>query len=356
METPTDPHKHHKHHHHHHHYPPPITDPDWLADLLEWLFGLPDNDDKKKARALLTQHLTIKATPKASLLEPLLPETQTTWLKRFTEQFIAAPMVTSAKEPITLPATAIIPPRNDLFVEAVTICVNYGDFLAWTLPFNRNQFSNMVVVTSPEDSATQRLCTHYHVQCVQTDVFTANGRKFNKGAAINEGLKRLSRHGWVVQLDADILVPPRTKEFLGRALLDPTAIYGIDRFDVNNFADFIRHVTDPELQLVADTYIVDHTVLGRGARLMNEDGYVPIGFFQAWNPKGSAVYQYVTDPDPRRDGSEHGDVTFARKWPRVKRNFIPEMTVYHLQSDVNSCNWAGRTSKSFGLEEVKSAS
>lgn len=241
----------------------------------------------------------------------------------------------------------IIAVCKDLFVEAVIICVNYADFLAWTLPFNRNQFSNLVIVTTPEDKATQKLCTHYHVQCVMTDVFTANGRKFNKGAGINKGLEKLNRSGWLVQLDADILLPPRAKEFMGRALVDPTSIYGCDRFDLHSFDDLVKHISTPELQLVSDTYITDHPTFGRGARLMNEDGYVPIGFFQAWHPNISGIKQYPHEPNHTYDGSDHGDVTFARQWPRKSRRFIPEFSVYHLMSEKTSCNWDGRKSKLF---------
>lgn len=235
-----------------------------------------------------------------------------------------------------------------LFIECVIVCKDYGDFLAWTLPFNRHHFSNMVVVTSPDDRHTLDVCTHYNVQSVTTDAFKEEGSSFNKPAAINVGLSKLHRTGYVIHLDADILLPPRAKEFIERSRPDPSYIYGIDRCDVPSFKDFADSMTRPEVQFVADAFVRANR-FKRGSRLVNETGYIPIGFFQLWHPEGSGIYDYSTLHDEYND---HADTTHAERWPRQKRGFIPEIIALHLMSedDGHGTNWNGRISKPFGID------
>ena len=238
-------------------------------------------------------------------------------------------------------------PWPSIHIEAVIVCVNYADFLAWTLPFNRNQFDGLVVVTTPADTQTQKLCEHYHVQCVQTDVFYQNGAKFDKAAGINEGLKVLSRRGWVVQMDADILLPPRAKEQIGRSQPNPDFIYGIDRINCPSFEAFIKFISDPELQYRGQAFLAANA-FDMGSRLVIESGYVPIGFFQMWNPSGSGVDEYSTLHDEHND---HCDVTHGELWPRNRRGFIAEIIALHIMSEDTGAgnNWNGRVSKPFQM-------
>ena len=83
-------------------------------------------------------------------------------------------------------------------IEGVITCVNYADFLTVTLPTNRYQFDRVVVVTAPEDVATQRVCEFNHVQCVLTDAFNSRWGEFCKGASASTRASRNSGlHDWV---------------------------------------------------------------------------------------------------------------------------------------------------------------
>src|ERR1700757_431096 len=117
-------------------------------------------------------------------------------------------------------------------LEAVVVCVDYDDFLAHTLPANKALFDQIVVVTTPEDENTQRLCEYHHVRCVPTDVFGVGDGEFRKGAGINVGLSHLKMDGWVAHVDADIVLAPQTRVLLEQTSLDPTMVYGIDRFNI----------------------------------------------------------------------------------------------------------------------------
>ena len=51
-----------------------------------------------------------------------------------------------------------------LRIEAVTTCLNYGDFLSETAAVNRHLFSRWLVVTHPEDKETREVCRRYGLE------------------------------------------------------------------------------------------------------------------------------------------------------------------------------------------------
>ena len=233
--------------------------------------------------------------------------------------------------------------------ECVVVCVDYSDFLRCTLPHNLHFFERTVVVTSPEDKETQHICAFYNVQCVVTDKLSKKPG-FRKSAGINEGLKHLDRDNWVVHLDADIWLPPQTRLLLQQASLDKSMIYGIDRFGVRGFKEWQGFLAHPAMQHENYAYIQLHNSgLPVGTRIMQSHmgGYLPIGFFQLWNPKVSGVMWY---PE-KETTAAHGDLRMANLWPRAKRSLIPEIIGYHLESEDASfgSNWLGRKTKLFGL-------
>jgi len=242
-----------------------------------------------------------------------------------------------------------------MFLEGVIVCVNYSDFLSHTLPFNKTIFSHLVVVTSPEDEETQKLCEFYNVECVITDDFTKNGDPFNKAKGINAGLDKLSKKDWVIHLDADIYLPPLTRGILERISLDEKNIYGIDRMMCPNFEEWMEFVSSPRQTHTGWVYI-HPTVFPMGVRIGEymSEGYEPIGFFQMWHPKTSGVYEY-----PEMHGSaDRTDVLFAKKWSRKNRGLIPEIIAVHLDSEDSTIqdmgkNWNGRKTSHFGLRSEK---
>lgn len=233
-------------------------------------------------------------------------------------------------------------------IECVVVCHDYSDFLRVTLPNNKHMFDRLVVVTSPEDKDTQKLCEFYHVECVATEKLRTREGKFCKGAGINEGLKRLDKDGWVLHLDGDILLPPQTRRLLERACLDRHMLYGIDRFNVRGWAAWQNFVKAPKLQHECDSYVhLNNSGFPIGTRVMQNHmgGYVPIGFFQLWSPNGSGVFCY---PEGHADAGRE-DLLFANKWARCERSFIPEIIGYHLETEDAGygTNWGGRKTKQF---------
>src|SRR5271165_2203072 len=100
-----------------------------------------------------------------------------------------------------------------LNLEAVTVCVNYADFLTVAAKHNRGLFDRWVIVTTPDDAETREVCRRFNLETLLTE----EGRKdgdFNKGAMIERGLQHLGADGWRVHLDSDIVLPHNTKQLL----------------------------------------------------------------------------------------------------------------------------------------------
>ncbi len=95
-----------------------------------------------------------------------------------------------------------------LQVKAVTVCVDFHDYAAVTLPRNARFFDRVVVVTTPEDTKTQAIvATVPNAICHLTRAFYANNCHFNKGAAIEESFDTMGREGWFVHMDIDTILP-----------------------------------------------------------------------------------------------------------------------------------------------------
>lgn len=97
-------------------------------------------------------------------------------------------------------------------IRMILICVEYDDLLSLTLPNNLQHLrkdlgDDCMVVTAPHDKRTQDLCGQLNVNVYQTDAFYRNGAKFNKGLAFEEAFDVYGRHGWMLILDADIILP-----------------------------------------------------------------------------------------------------------------------------------------------------
>ena len=230
-------------------------------------------------------------------------------------------------------------------IEAVVTCCNYGDFLAHSLPHNRTLFDRIIVVTAPEDKATQKVCEYWNVECVRTDKFQSHWGQFHKGAGINAGLERLDRDGWLVHMDSDIVLPPLSRRFLEMADLDRGYLYGADRFMCASFEEWIRFVSKPRLLHENKSWVhMDTFPMGVRVAMEQFGGYLPIGFFQMWHGS-TGIVKYPDD----HTSAARSDTAFAAQWPRNRRALLPEVVAYHLESEKSpmGANWNGRQTKPF---------
>ena len=162
-----------------------------------------------------------------------------------------------------------------MHLTGITVCIGFADFLADTLPVNRYLFNQYVIVTSPEDTETQRLAKANRCKLVITKRHRQNG-PFNKGAAINDGIDNANRRQWLCHLDADIVLPEEFRWWLVNAgehvkydkHLDEHII-GMHRHNCRSRAEWLEYLrTGTHAWPVEKLRKVDQ---------------IPAGFLQAWN-------------------------------------------------------------------------
>lgn len=245
-------------------------------------------------------------------------------------------------------------------IEAVSVCIGYGDFLAETARWNRSLFLRWVIVTSPDDKETHRVCHANNLDVLITEDFIRNGvgpddgGVFNKGRCIQRGFEAISAKGWVLHVDADIVIPPEFHESLRMVHLDERKIYGCDRMMVVGWDAWNKIKGSGYRQHGYHCYTMPHEGTKLGNRWTSpHDGYVPIGFFQLMHGSRLATPDQGiwVRPYPNHHGyAARADVQFGLQWDRRQRELIPELLVWHLASEVATLgkNWNGRKTKRFG--------
>lgn len=241
-------------------------------------------------------------------------------------------------------------------IEAVTVCVDYADFLSRVAPHNRRLLDRWVVVTRPADELTRQTCLKNSIEVVLCDEFGRCG-DFNKARGINAGLRQLSGDGWLVHLDGDICLPLDFRQCLDDAHLQEGYIYGALRLCLPGWEAW-EAAQRQGLYSRALGWLAEYRDRPAGSYIggipgASRFGYAPIGYFQMWHGSetlswGSARKWY---PD-EHGGAGRTDNQFAWLWDRRRRQLIPELLLFHLESlsakDGMGHNWHGRRTPWFG--------
>ena len=232
------------------------------------------------------------------------------------------------------------PPFNveALRLEAVTACVGFDDMLDATLTLNHPHLDTMIVVTTHSDHKTQAVAKKHGAICVLSDLFSKNGRHFNKGAALNAGLARVQYHGWRLHLDADIALPDNFRRILfNHTHLDRDCIYGVDRVDVIGLKE-LAGIRGGAPQHSEGVFVSSQHSRPTSPRYVDTlRGYIPIGFFQLWHAQCAKPYPFSLGT------AAHDDVMFAEQWPSSHRRHLPTVFCQHLCSKEPKLgeNWDG---------------
>jgi glycosyltransferase involved in cell wall biosynthesis len=212
-------------------------------------------------------------------------------------------------------------------IECVLVCVNYSDYLECVLPTNIKLFDTVVVVTTKQDQSTINLCNKYGAKIVLTDRLYENNSKFNKGKAINDGIKNLNYNDWLLITDADIYLPENFKEIYNKQL-NKEHIYGTHRY---------MCPTNQEFEQYKKTSDINKTWVLQKHRLA-----IGVGFFQLVNFNSKIMNKL----NPKWYCEDYGhagrtDRFFLRNWPDDSRDNL-KLDVIHLGNDELGKNWKGR--------------
>jgi hypothetical protein len=211
-------------------------------------------------------------------------------------------------------------------IRAVTVCVDFDDFLRITLPRNLHHFREVWVVTTSQDARTQQYARSVPgVRLHVTDAFYRDGATFNKGLAIEEAFEAMGRKGWLMHLDADILLP-RYVDWTFREIGHLYGPYRCVLEDVQSFQDGMSW---------------EATVVHRESHRFS--GYCQL--FHATDPHLAQLPWYGVDW-AHANGS---DIEFGNRWPD-RRRVRPDFKVLHLGP--TSSNWCGRATDRLDKEPV----
>ncbi len=226
-----------------------------------------------------------------------------------------------------------VPPERIRKLEGMLVCVEYSDFLQWTLPLNLEHFDTFVVVTSSRDKATQDIANECGAELVVSDAYLEGGATFNKGRMMNAGLRHLDGDGWLLFTDADIIFPPNLRADLERLSLDRDTLYFAHRFNIPDYdrEAWLRRYHETRAGLEQVHYL--------------DNG--PFGYFQLFSPRAEPIagkFPLLCNENFYNAGGI--DLHFSRIWHKHPCCALARLgvRVLHIPHGSLGDNWASRRS------------
>ena len=196
-------------------------------------------------------------------------------------------------------------------LQAVTVCINYADYLACIVE-NRRHFDRWIVMTVPEDRETVAVCEAHGIEWRYSQTLKPDGSDFNaafnKSGVINEGLEALDQEAWAVIVDSDVLLPRHFRERVEALPLEKGCLYGVAGRKICEDREMFEMLRECEPW---DRFCDRHSMT--------------IGYFNLFH-LGGAVNRYVV----RKLGAaeSHDDWNFTTSFPPERMGQLP-MTVIH---------------------------
>lgn len=203
-------------------------------------------------------------------------------------------------------------------MNGITVCVEYDDLLAITLPRNASHFDRVVVVSSPHDHKTEQVVSDVpNAELFTTDAFYRDGATFNKGWALEEGFEKLGRTGWIVVWDADTLFP---------------LCMDVSGCEVGN-------LYTPKRRMLSDINAWTADMPWENCPVKKEREFC--GYFQLFHGSDEGLSERPWYPTNWRHAGGC-DSEFQARWPQGRKRRLP-FHVLHLGQDGQ--NWCGRATR-----------
>jgi hypothetical protein len=182
-------------------------------------------------------------------------------------------------------------------ISALTVCVQYSEFLKKSIERWQEGLESLLVVTDRDDDETMLLCEQSGAHCFVTNAFYRNGAAFNKGAAISEAVERCDWfHDWQLLFDADMVPSLGWRGVVETSGIQAGNLYGATR------------------------------VLEDGTQNM-PDLYELAGYFQLFHSSDEhAQTKPLLDCSWNHAGGM--DSEFQSRWPNEKRHRLPLRLVH----------------------------
>ena len=201
-------------------------------------------------------------------------------------------------------------------LDLVIVSVNYNDFLLTTLTRNTKIFPDITVITSSDDLMCQEICQKFGVNLVVSDIMYDENSIFNKGKAINKAVESIVDPGFILILDADIIIEGK----IDTGDLDQSYLYTSDRWMCKTYEDLLSWESDSQ----------------NPHRYFRNDADCGLGFFQLYHYSTGFKYPEIST------NASWSDLLFRDKF--VIRKTLPQQVI-HLGKSFT--NWDGRKTERF---------
>ena len=206
-------------------------------------------------------------------------------------------------------------------ISALTTCVGdkYAQALSKALGIWEETCNELLVLTDWKTYQDNRAVFPTRITYV-TEIFTAHGASFNKGAALSQGFGLLNPDDWVLNFDADIVPPATWREHV-------EAVYKVELLNGQSYK----------------LYGCSHRYGEDGALIPDADFPNIWGFFHLWNI--ADLHSWKRPPfDPTCGHAGNYDHEFMMQWPEDCRvDLWPELKLTHQGEPRES--WFGRDPK-----------
>jgi hypothetical protein len=289
------------------------------------------NSETDMATPGMIERLQAVASPKLKAGKVMPYNTALHQGHRFKVNQISEVYITDNRQRVAPTNESIKPQR----VECLVVCLNYDDYLARTLPWNKPELGRMVVATGEEDRRTRRLCRELGVECYLAPRIHEDGAPFAKGKSINDALRWMKPKDWVLLIDADILLPRGWRGALRAHVLNPGVLYYTRRFGPK----------DPgQAQQFFDGLRRDMSFTRAAKENPQTD---PYGYFQLFHLNAAALRGRSAIYPEKSGTAEFDDMEFGVEvYPPERISALPSplFDVAHLPHGGWMENWAGRKS------------